>query len=186
MNRLRLAGSYIVVCLVMGVLIAGSIPFSGQTGLAAKRIQKALSASHLHRAKVYLAAGDYRRAVEACQEYLDDYPSVEGYVYLAYVYEAIEGHLAALQKKDDWVKVGQIALNLTSRELLDIIDPPNVMPRMAREMIHEGLRQQFDIASSMANRLDKERTDEMWVQQADWRKAHSDDWWTGVPEEWDW
>ncbi|MCA9472980.1 MAG: hypothetical protein MRJ96_16160 [Nitrospirales bacterium] len=170
----------------MVACMAWALPFSGQTGYAAKRIQKALSTSHLHRAKVYLKAGDYRRAVEACQKYLDDYPSVAGYVYLAYVYEAIEGHLSALQKKDDWVKVGQIALNLTTRKLLDIIDPPNVMPRMAREMIHEGLRQQFDIASAMANRLDQERTTEMWAQQMRWREAHPDDWWTGVPEEWDW
>ena len=186
MSRQKIAGSHIACFLVMVIFMIGTPEFSNQTGFAAQRLQKTLSASHLHRAKVYLAAADYRRAVEACQEYLDDSPSVDGYVYLAYVYEAIEGHLAALQKKDDWVKVGQIALNLTSRELLDILDPPNVMPRMAREMIHEGLRQQFDIASAMANRLDKERTDEMWMQQAEWRKTHPNDWWNGVPKEWDW
>ncbi len=172
--------------LITGILVAILGVCSGQTVYGAQRIQEALSASHLQRAKVYVEAGDYRRAVEACQEYLDENPSVEGYVYLAYVYEAIDGYLAALQKKDDWVKVGQVSLNLTSRELLDIIDPPNVMPRMAREMIHEGLRQQFDITSTMANRLDKKRTEKMWVQQTAWREARPDNWWAGVPEEWDW
>ena len=172
--------------LVIGLFSAGSVLLSGQTLYAAQRIQEALSASHLHRANVYVEAGDYRRAVEACQQYLDEYPSVEGYVYLAYVYEAIDGYLAELQKRDDWVKVGQVALNLTSRELIDIIDPPNAMPRMAREMIHEGLRQQFDIASAMANRLDKKQTEKMWIQQAAWRKANPDDWWSGVPKKWDW
>ncbi len=32
--------------------------------------------NHLHRAKIYLAAGDYRRAVEACQRNVDETPSV--------------------------------------------------------------------------------------------------------------
>lgn len=173
-------------CVIFGVFCSTFVLFSVQEVKAKKRIQEALSASHLHRADTYLAAGDYRRAVEACQEYLDEYPSVEGYVYLAYVYEAIEGYLAALQKKDDWVKVGQVALNLTSRELIDIIDPPNAMPRMAREMMHEGLRQQFDITSSMANRLDKKQTEKLWMQQTKWRKANPDDWWSGSPEKWDW
>ena len=166
--------------------------FSGVEGLtiqpveAKQRIQQAISATHLHRAKLYIEAGDYRRAVEACQEYLDEYPSVEGYVYLAYVYEAIDGYLAALQKKDDWVKVGQVALNLTSRELIDIIDPPNAMSRMAREMMHEGLRQQFDMTSAMANRLDKKHTEKLWVQQTKWRQLNPDNWWAGVPEKWNW
>ena len=46
----------------------------------------------LARAKVYLAAGDYRRAVEACQMNIDQSPSVESYVYLIYVYHALDGY----------------------------------------------------------------------------------------------
>ncbi|WP_447968098.1 hypothetical protein [Nitrospira sp. M1] len=178
--------SLIISKLVIVVIMISVFFVSPHTGFAGKRIQEAMSASHLHRAKLYVAAGDYRRAVEACQLYVDEVPSVEGYVYLAYVYEAIEGYLAELQKRDDWVKVGQVALNLTSRKLIDIIDPPNVMPRMAREMIHEGLRQQFDIVSAMANRLDTKRTERLWIQQTAWREAHPDDWWSGVPDAWDW
>ena len=142
--------------------------------------------SHLHRAKIYLAAGDYRRAVEACQRHLDEYPSVEGYVYLAYVYQTIEGYLEHLSKKDEWVKVGQLSLNLGGREVIDLIDPPNVLSRMAREIIQEGIRQQFDVTAAMANRLDKDRTDQMWAQQTAWREAQPDQWWAGVPEPWGW
>ena len=95
--------------------------------------------TELAHAKAFVQAGDYRRAVEACQRNIDQYPSVEAYVYLAYVYQAIDGYLAFLAKKEDYVKVEQLSLNLTAREVIDIIDPPNVMPRMAQELIHEGL-----------------------------------------------
>jgi len=140
----------------------------------------------LHKAKIYVMAGDYRRAVEACHLYLDANPSVEGYVYLAYVYEAIEGYLKALAKKDEWGKVHHLSLNLTSRTMLDLIDPPDVLPRMAREVIGEGIRQQFDVTASMANRLDRARTEELWAQQTAWREAQPDRWWAGVPEAWGW
>ncbi len=143
-----------------------------------------IESSHLDRTKIYLQAGDYRRAIEACNEHIDQDPSVEAYVYLAYVYQAIDGYLDFLVKQEDYVKVEQLSLNLTAREVIDIIDPPNVMPRMAQELIHEGLRQQFDIAASMANRLNRARTDEMWMQQAAWRKAQPDSWWEGMPKEW--
>ncbi len=140
----------------------------------------------LSRAKVFLQVGDYRRAVEACQRNIDQNPSVEAYVYLAYVYQATDGYLAYLAKQEDYVKVEQLSLNLTAREVIDIIDPPNVMARMAQELIHEGLRQQFDITSSMANRLNRARTDELWLQQSAWRKMQPDSWWSGVPKEWQW
>jgi len=144
------------------------------------------SKTELARAKVFVQAGDYRRAVEACQRNIDHDPSVEAYVYLAYVYQAIDGYLGFLAKQEDYVKVEQLSLNLTAREVIDIIDPPNVMPRMAQELIHEGLRQQFDITASMANRLDRARTDELWVQQSAWRESQPDSWWAGVPKEWQW
>jgi hypothetical protein len=137
-------------------------------------------------AKVFIQAGDYRRAVEACQRNIDQHPSVEAYVYLAYVYQAIDGYLVSVVKQEDYVKVEQLSLNLTAREVIDIIDPPNVMPRMAQELIHEGLRQQFDITASMANRLNRARTDELWRQQSAWRESQPDSWWSGVPLEWKW
>ena len=38
--------------------------------------------THLQRAKVFLAAGDYRRAVEACRQEVLEHPSAESYLYL--------------------------------------------------------------------------------------------------------
>lgn len=150
----------------------GQIPVSLQENLA--------------RAKVYLAAGDYRRAVEACQRNIDLNPSVEAYVYLAYVYQAIDGYLGSLVKQEDYVRVEQLSLNLTAREIIDLIDPPNILPRMAQELIHEGIRQQFDVTAAMANRLSRTRTDVLWAEQTRWREANSDSWWAGVPEGWKW
>src|SRR5919106_5457041 len=63
---------------------------------------------HLTRAKAYLAAGDYRRAVEACLREVDDAPSAESYVYLTYVYQALDGYLEYLAKEDKWVAVEQL------------------------------------------------------------------------------
>ena len=145
-----------------------------------------VQATELARAKVFVQAGDYRRAIEACQRNIDHDPSVEAYVYLAYVYQATDGYLAFLAKQEDYVKVEQLSLNLTAREVIDIIDPPSIMARMAQELIHEGLRQQFDISASMANRLNRIRTDELWLQQAAWRESQPDSWWAGVPKEWQW
>ncbi|MDX1412497.1 MAG: hypothetical protein R3351_10090 [Nitrospirales bacterium] len=141
---------------------------------------------HLQKAKIYLEAGDFRRAIEACQRQIDHQPSVESYVFLAYVYEALDGYLGNLVKREDYVKVEQLSLNLTAREVIDLIDPPNVLPRMAQELIHEGVRQQFDITAAMANRLNKTRTEELWVQQTAWRVANPDNWWSGIPLDWKW
>ena len=64
----------------------------------------------LSRAKIYLAAGDYRRAIEACQIQINQSPSVESYVYLLYVYHALDGYAEWLAQRDEWVKVGQLSL----------------------------------------------------------------------------
>ncbi len=172
------------ICLGVGIfLIVGLQP---SDSWAQSDQNPVVTNDHLSRAKGYLMAGDYRRAVEACQQNIDLNPSVEAYVYLAYVYQAIDGYLGSLVKQEDYVKVEQLALNLTAREMLDLIDPPNVLPRMAQELIHEGLRQQFDVTAAMANRLSRTRTDELWAEQALWREAKPDAWWAGVPDAWKW
>ncbi len=171
-------------CLFLFVMGFGLMDWS--TSMAQTVGERKGSDKYLAAARTFLRAGDYRRAVEACQQNIDHNPSVEAYVYLAYVYQAVDGYLAHLVKQEDYVKVEQLSLNLTAREVIDIIDPPNVMPRMAQELIHEGLRQQFDITASMANRLNRVRTDELWVEQAAWRTASPDSWWAGVPKEWSW
>lgn len=168
-----------LISIMMGLLLIGAW---GDIALASPEHQH----DHLGRAKIYLAAGDYRRALEACQRHVDTSPSAESYVYLTYIYEAIDGYLDWLAKRDEWGKVGQLSLNLTSKDNWDLIDPPDVLPRMVKELLHEGLRQQFDLTAAMANRLDKPLVDRMWQQQAAWRKAQSGKWWAGVPEEWKW
>ena len=140
----------------------------------------------LARAKVYLAAGDYRRAVEACQLNIDQSPSVESYVYLIYVYHALDGYLESLAKRDEWVQVGQLSLSMVNRGTMDLVDPPDMLARMAKEILHEGIRQQYDVAAGMANRLDKTRADELWLEVRAWEKTRPDNWWAGVPEQWQW
>ena len=174
--------------LIVFVVFLGmaSMVLLGENAVLAERQTIAEALSLLSRAKIFLKAGDYRRAIEACQRQIDDRPSVESYVYLAYVYQALDGYLMFLVKQEDYVKVEQLSLNLTAREIIDLIDPPNVMPRMAQELIHEGVRQQFDITAAMANRLNRSRTDELWMQQAAWRESHPEDWWASIPPEWKW
>ncbi|MCY4612958.1 MAG: hypothetical protein OXB94_04980 [Nitrospira sp.] len=140
----------------------------------------------LARAKVYLAAGDYRRAVEACQMNIDQSPSVESYVYLIYVYHALDGYLESLAERDEWVKVGQLSLSMVNRGTMDLVDPPDMLARMAKEILHEGIRQQYDVVAGMANRLDKTRADELWLEVRAWEKQYPENWWAGVPEQWKW
>jgi tetratricopeptide (TPR) repeat protein len=172
------------LCLVLAGFLMVEAPLSNTW--AQPDHEPVTTNAQLAHAKIYLEAGDYRRAVEACQRYIDLNPSVEAYVYLAYAYQALDGYLDFLVRQEDYVKVEQLALNLTAREIIDLIDPPNVMPRMAQELIHEGIRQQFDLTAAMANRLSRQRTDELWTQQALWREANPDSWWAGVPDAWKW
>ncbi len=144
------------------------------------------SRTNLHRAKVFLAAGDYRHAVEACQREVEEAPSAHSYVYLTYVYQAIDGYLEAMAKADRWVAVGQLYLNLATRNVEDLTDPPDVLARIAKELIQESVRRQSDVTAAMATRLDKVTTERLWTQQTAWRAAHPDDWWSGVPEAWNW
>ncbi len=141
---------------------------------------------HLKRAKVFLAAGDYRRALEACQREVDEAPSAESYVYLTYVYHAIDGYLESLARADRWVAVEHLYLNLATRDAQDLVDPPDVLARIAKEIIQESVQRQADITAAMAAKLDGATVERLWVQQAAWRKAKPDRWWAGVPEEWGW
>ncbi len=140
----------------------------------------------LTRAKIYLAAGDYRRAIEACETQIDQSPSVESYVYLLYVYHALDGYVEWLARRDEWVKVGQVALSLFTRGAMDLVDPPDMMPRMAKELLREGIRQHYDMVAGQANRLNKTRADRLWLEMRRWQTSHPDTWWAGVPEAWRW
>ncbi len=141
---------------------------------------------HLSRAKIFLAAGDYRRALEATRKAVDDAPSAESYVYLTYVYQAIDGYLEHLASTEQWGEVDRLYLNLAFSNTEDLVDPPSGLARMAKEMIQTSVRQQFDISAAMATKLDKDVTERLWEQQTAWRADHPDRWWAGAPESWHW
>lgn len=138
----------------------------------------------LFKVNVYLAAGDYRRALETCQRSIDREPSVEGYLCLTYVFHAIDGYLEHLSRLERWTSVEQVYLNLAFKDPQDLVDPPGGLARMAKEMIQTSVRQQSDISAAMATRLDKTATQRLWQQQAIWRQSKPNDWWSGIPEAW--
>ncbi len=170
------------VSLVVGVLALGWCLSGTPVAVADSEARP----SALARAKVYLAAGDYRRAIEACQRHVDESPSVESYVYLLYVHHALDGYVEWLARRDEWVKVGQVALSMFTRGTMDLVDPPDMMPRMAKELLREGIRQHYDMVAGQANRLDKTRADRLWLDVRAWQTTHPDSWWAGVPETWSW
>ena len=172
-----------VILVSLCVLVAVAI-FTGvgrESGWAAER-----GRDHLKRAKVYLAAGDYRRAVEACQREIDESPSAASYVYLTYVYQALDGYVEHLAKTDRWVSIEQLYRSLALTSTQDLIDPPEVLARIAKEMIQDGARRQSDVAAAMAARLDQDSVNRLWKMQTAWRAAKPESWWTGVPDEWGW
>jgi len=142
--------------------------------------------SNLERAKVFLAAGDFRRAIEACQHEIAEHPSAERYVYLTYVYHALDAYAEFLAKTDRWVHVEQLYLNLATGRPEDLVDPPDVLARIAKEVIQSAAQKQADVTAAMASRLDDALVKRLWTQQTAWRKAHPDSWWLGVPPEWMW
>ncbi len=146
----------------------------------------AQSRDHLKRAKIFLAAGDYRRALEACQREVDEAPSAESYVYLTYLYQTIDGYVEHLSKTDRWVAVEHLYLNLAARGVEDLVDPPDVLARIAKEIIQGAVQKQSDVSAAMAAKLDDKTVAKLWQQQTAWRKARPDSWWAGVPDGWSW
>jgi hypothetical protein len=138
----------------------------------------------LMKANIYLVAGDYRRALEACQKEIDNAPSVEAYIHLTYVFHAIDAYLDHLSKEERWNTVEQLHLNLAYKDPQDLIDPPGGLARMAKEMIQTSVHQQADVSAAMATRLNKSEADRLWQQQTQWRAANPQTWWTGMPDAW--
>jgi hypothetical protein len=139
---------------------------------------------NLAKANIFLAAGDYRRALEACQREIDEAPSAASYLHLTYVYQAIDAYLDHLLQEERWIAVEHLYLNLAYRDTEDLIDPPGGLARMAKEMIQASVRQQSDVSAGMANRLDKAESNRLWVEQAQWRATNPKTWWQGVPTAW--
>jgi hypothetical protein len=140
--------------------------------------------STLAKVNLYLTAGDYRRALEVCQRTIDEAPSAASYIYLTYVYHAIDAYLEHLAKEERWMAVEHLYLNLASRSTEDLVDPPGGLARMAKEMIQLSVRQQSDVSAAMAGRLDKAQTEQLWLEQTGWRSANPHTWWERLPSAW--
>jgi hypothetical protein len=145
-----------------------------------------LASAHLARAKTFLAAADYRRAIESCQQEVAERPSAAAYVYVTYVYQALDAYIDALARADRWVLVEQLARSLGSQRPEEMIEQPDVLARIAKELIQDAARRQADVAAGMAARLDADRVNMLWMQQTRWREQRPDGWWLGVPPEWGW
>jgi hypothetical protein len=144
------------------------------------------SLTNLQRARVFLAAADYRRAIEACQKEVTEHPSVASYVYLTYVYQALDAYVDWLALSDRWVLIEQLARSLSSGRPEDLLDSPDVLARIAKELIQESSRKQSDAVAAMATRLDAQTVADLWSRQKRWRIAQPERWWLGVPTEWSW
>jgi hypothetical protein len=170
---------------IMGMVFVVSLICGVGHALAAQH-EPHLQTRHdtLKKVSTYMTAGDYRRALEECQRSLESSPSARGYVYLTYVYQAIDAYLTVLDRSEQWVAVEHLYLNLAYREAQDLIDPPGGLARMAKETIQISVRQQGDVTAAMATRLDREETGRLWMQQAAWRTDHPDEWWFSIPEVW--
>ena len=140
--------------------------------------------SGIERTSLYLLAGDYRRALEACEQGIQDRPSAEAYLHLTYVYQAIDAYLEQLSRDESWMAVEQLYLNLAYRHTEDLVDPPGGLARMAKEMIQTSVRQQADVSAAMAVRLNKAVSDRLWQEQTQWRNAHPATWWQAFPDAW--
>lgn len=97
-------------------LLIGVCLWSAVQGAVPAQLEAAEQPSHLQRAAVFLKAADYRQAVEACQAAVRETPSARTYVFLTYVYHALDGYLEHLATTDQWVRVEQLYLNLTDRK----------------------------------------------------------------------
>ncbi len=148
--------------------------------------QAAEPRTHLQRAAVFLKAGDYRQAVEACQAEVRETPSARSYVFLTYAYHALDGYLQHLATTDQWVRVEQLYLNLANGRIEDLLDPPDVLARIAKEVIQQAVQRQADVTAVMAARLDEALVKQLWQEQAAWRQAKPADWWSAVPSQWQW
>ena len=166
------------------VLLAGVLWWSCASGPLSAVAEDHLAP--LQRARIFLQAADYRRAIEACQDEVRIRPSAGAYVYLTYVYLALDQYLDHLAKTDQWVTVELIYLNLASGRTEDLTDPPDVLARIAKEVVQQALQRQADVTAAMAKKLDEATVRDLWKQQTAWRQAKPTDWWFGVPPEWRW
>ena len=169
---------------IIGALGLIVILVAGSTAEVAGQSAPAPVMSSAQKIGLYLLAGDYRRALELCERTIQERPSVEAYLHLTYVYQAIDAYLEHLSQDESWMAVEHLYLNLAYRNTEDLVDPPGGLARMAKEMIQTSVRQQSDVTAAMAVRLNKAESDRLWQEQAQWRTAHPTTWWHRLPDVW--
>ena len=169
------------------VVMAGLLVGLGAQGANPAYLSAAQQqSSHLQRAAVFLKAGDYRHAVEACQAEVREVPSARSYLFLTYVYQALDGYLEHLATTDQWVRVEQLYVNLATGRIEDLVDPPEVLARIAKELIQQAVQRQADVTAAMAARLDAALVKQLWQEQTALQQARPTDWWSAVPPQWHW
>lgn len=159
----------------------GSLWLSGCGGYPAVSAREDVS---FQRTRVFLAAADYRRAIEESQRHVMERPSALSYVVLTYVYQALDAYVESLAKADRWVAVELLAASLGAGRPEDMLDSPDILARIAKELIQASARKQSDVSAAMAARLDERTVAGLWKEQQAWRHRHADSWWLGMPEEW--
>ena len=168
--------------LAIATLLSGIVAL----GWAEPALLAADQLSHLQRAAVFLKAADYRQALEACQAEVRESPSARSYIFLTYVYHALDGYVQHLAATDQWVRVEQLSLNLSAGRVEDLLDSPDVLARIAKEVIQQAVQRQADVTAAMAARLDEGLVNVLWLEQDAWRKARPADWWSAAPLQWQW
>ena len=163
----------------LSIIVAGQLTVEAQGQMA-----PVSRTSSVERTGLFLMAGDYRRALEACEQAIQERPSAEAYLQLTYVYQAIDAYLDQLSRDESWMAVEQLYLNLAYRHTEDLVDPPGGLARMAKEMIQTSVRQQSDVSAAMAVRLNRVTADRLWQEQAQWRHTHPTEWWRAFPDSW--
>lgn len=136
------------------------------------------------RTGVFLAAADYRRAIEECQRLVMERPSARSYAVLTYVYQALDAYVESLAKADRWMAVELLAASLEPGRPEDLLDSPDVLARVAKELIQASARRHSDVSAAMAARLDEQAVAGLWSEQQAWRRQQPDGWWFGMPDEW--
>ena len=120
--------SYLKILSLCGLLLLlGQGPAYGDPG----RVAPETTHSSLAKAALFLAAGDYRRALEACQREIDDAQSAASYIHLTYVYQAIDAYLEHLLQKERWMAIEHLYLNLAYRDTEDLIEHAAMLRRNA-------------------------------------------------------
>ena len=77
-------------------------------------------------------------------------------------------------------------MNLAAARIEDLLDPPDVLARIAKEVIQQAVQRQVDVSAAMADRLDHALVTQLWREQAAWRQARPNDWWASAPPQWQW